>query len=397
MMKKTEIFKNRRRRKHWVRKILVSLFSIFFFPAVVILYVLVESDFDFEKIYDIGSLINAVWFSVVTMTTTGYGDIVPDSFLGRSIAIVFMILGVVTTSLFTGALSSFLINRKISKITEEKGLLKMKKHIIILGFKNDIHLLINEILTYDPSIYIDDIVLVANVDVNKMDNIIKSYNLQGIKYIQGDYSDEAVLINAGAKKAKKVVVIPNTFDSNDAESIDAKTAVIVMMLKSLNPEIYICAEVLTLKYKKHLTSFKCDEVIYGSQYTRFLLANAVNYAGITNVVDTLLNTNNKKSVLSLEPVITSYIGSTIKNVADEYKEKWGHIIIGVVENMGAERKLKREAISEAQKTPDISKLVKSLKEARVLEKNKAIINPDDSYILRKHSALIVIKSSQAIS
>ena len=50
---------------------------------------------------------DALWWSMVTMTTTGYGDVVPHSFLGRALGVFTMVSGMglfsVLTALIAGA------------------------------------------------------------------------------------------------------------------------------------------------------------------------------------------------------------------------------------------------------------------------------------------------------
>lgn len=53
---------------------------------------------------------NALWFSIVTMTTTGYGDIVPKTDGGRIIAVLLMVAGVACITAFTGILSGRIMN-----------------------------------------------------------------------------------------------------------------------------------------------------------------------------------------------------------------------------------------------------------------------------------------------
>ncbi len=62
----------------------------------------------------IGTYFDAVWFSIVTMTTTGYGEVTPVLILGRIISIVAMVVGIVLMALLTGTMASIYINR-ISK------------------------------------------------------------------------------------------------------------------------------------------------------------------------------------------------------------------------------------------------------------------------------------------
>ncbi len=53
-----------------------------------------------------GSLPAALWWAVVTLTTTGYGDEVPQTALGRLLGSVVMICGIATFGLWTGILAT---------------------------------------------------------------------------------------------------------------------------------------------------------------------------------------------------------------------------------------------------------------------------------------------------
>lgn len=56
---------------------------------------------------------SALWFSAVTMTTTGYGDKTPTSALGRSITFFWMLVGVLLIALFTGTIASSITTAEI--------------------------------------------------------------------------------------------------------------------------------------------------------------------------------------------------------------------------------------------------------------------------------------------
>ena len=53
-----------------------------------------------------GTLPNAMWWSVVTLTTTGYGDVVPLTPVGRIIGSLLMISGIAVLALMTGVLAT---------------------------------------------------------------------------------------------------------------------------------------------------------------------------------------------------------------------------------------------------------------------------------------------------
>jgi voltage-gated potassium channel len=59
----------------------------------------------------VGSPNDALWFMIVTMTTVGYGDIVPHTGLGRIIAVIAMISAILFASLVTATTTTALLEQ----------------------------------------------------------------------------------------------------------------------------------------------------------------------------------------------------------------------------------------------------------------------------------------------
>ncbi len=50
---------------------------------------------------------DSIWWAIVTLTTVGYGDIVPETTTGRIVAVMIMLTGVAVLGLLAGTLASF--------------------------------------------------------------------------------------------------------------------------------------------------------------------------------------------------------------------------------------------------------------------------------------------------
>jgi len=61
---------------------------------------------------DFPSLGLALWWAVSTVTTVGYGDVVPVQPFGRAVASVLMIVGFASLSLLTGIVASLLVSKR---------------------------------------------------------------------------------------------------------------------------------------------------------------------------------------------------------------------------------------------------------------------------------------------
>ena len=56
---------------------------------------------------------DAIWWTIVTITTVGYGDFFPLSLPGRILAVIIMFSGIGLISVLTGSISSIFTTKKI--------------------------------------------------------------------------------------------------------------------------------------------------------------------------------------------------------------------------------------------------------------------------------------------
>lgn len=91
---------------------LIATMVVIVFVFATVIRIFDQSDF---KTYG-----DALWWAVATVTTVGYGDIVPKTTVGRFVASLLMITGFAFLSLITGTIASVLVARFTRTRSDER-------------------------------------------------------------------------------------------------------------------------------------------------------------------------------------------------------------------------------------------------------------------------------------
>ena len=265
----------------------------------------------------------------------------------------------------------------------------MKEHVIICGWKNDIKMLIRGILRKNRNMSPSDIILINNMDDVKIQSLRDDIELQGLNILRGDFTEEQTLLNANIKEASKVLIIGENQENLDDELVDSRVFVCALLVRKLNSKCHICAEVKTERYRNYLESQNCAEVIYVDEYTRYILSTSTNYGGMSKVMSSFLDNGDGISV-QITTIDENWYGKSYGELFAWYKNENGILLLGLLENMGVEKELKHQILSEAQKSTNYGEIIQRLRSVKNIETNYPHLNPPDNYLLERNMGAIIL-------
>ena len=382
---------NKKNRRFFTRlfEILTSKFVIVSFLTILAFTVLMLIIFLSEQKTNssINTLFDAIWYTLVTITTVGYGDITPHSVLGRTSAMILLLAGVALFGALSGKFASFLFDRQQKK---DRGLLKMNKiknHFLICGWKLNFERILEGILLANPEIPPEKIILLNNSSQNEMEKIKADSRFKNINYIHGDFTDEDTLLKSQIKTAERALVLADNSENFSNLETDSRTVLAVITIKNLNPKIYCVAEIIDSKFEKHLSLAHCDEIILSADYGQNLLIQASSGKGMSHILRELISEENDSGILICD-IPSKFVG----NNYGEYRLSLNtsDILIGLLENTGNFYSRRKEALAEAQKNPNVEEVVNNLKKVKSLKSNLPVFAPKDDYIIPKNAKAIFI-------
>ena len=363
--------------------VIASLITILIFTVLMLVIFLSEQKTNSA----INTLFDAIWYTLVTITTVGYGDITPRSILGRTSAMILLLAGVALFGALSGKFASFLFDRQQKK---DRGLLKMNKiknHFLICGWKPNFERILEGILLANPEIPPEKIILLNNSSQNEMEKIKADSRFKNINYIHGDFTDEDTLLKSQIKTAERTLILADNSENFSSLETDSRTVLAVITIKNLNPKIYCVAEIIDSKFEKHLSLAHCDEIILSADYGQNLLIQASSGKGMSHILRELISEESDSGILICD-IPQKFVGN---NYGDfRLSLKTSDILIGLLENTGNFYSRRKEALAEAQKNPNVEEVVSNLKKVKSLKSNLPVFAPKDDYISPKNAKAIFI-------
>ncbi len=287
--------------------------------------------------------IDALYMTVITATTVGFGEVHPLNATGKILTIILILASIVIYAYTITVVTEYVIGEnifiKLIKKRMENRIKKLTDHVIIAGYGRTGQQAAKKLKDYNKKMVI--------IDLKKIDDehLIDDEN---VFCLEGDATDDETLLKAGIKKAGSLITTLPT---------DADNLFVVLSARQLNPKLKIITRAANETTANKMKLAGANKVIMpeviGGEFMASLVVtpNLVEFLNALSLEDVNHKTNLEEVLFQDLP--TEYQGKSIAELS--LRRKTGCNVIGY-------------------KTPD----------------NQYIINPSADTKLEKGSAIIVL-------
>lgn len=197
-------------------------------------------------IIDDYSFVNALYMTVITVSTVGFREAQPLSDTGK-IFTAFLILGSLgVLTFFITSLTQNLFQRQLSFFyagyNRRNKKNKMENHVVVVGYGRNGDQVVRELMTTGSNMVV----------IDQSHNIVINNMGRPIRFIEGDATDDEVLIKADVKTAKSLITtLPN----------DADNLFVVLTARALNPNLKIISRASSDSSEKKLRMAGVDSIV----------------------------------------------------------------------------------------------------------------------------------------
>ncbi len=267
---------------------------------------------------------DALWYSLVTLTTVGYGDFFPKTAGGRFlVGVPLMLIGIGLLGFILSVVATALIT---SKTKELKGMssVKFSGHLVLINFPGLPKLLrLLDELSNDPRVgHAAQIVLVDK----DLEELPSELGARHVRYVRGDPTRDETLQRAGINDAQHAIVL--TRNAGDTAS-DTLNVAIALAIESRARQVNTVVECIDPNTRELLAKAGCDHVVCSAHFDALYVSQELLNPGTQDIVADLLS-NGQGQQLYLTPIKMA-AGRCFQDVAERAAAA-DHVAIGLRRN-----------------------------------------------------------------
>jgi len=193
------------------------------------------------------SLLDAVYMSVITVTTVGFKEARPLDDTGRIFTLMLVLFGVGAFTYAATSVANYLIAGDLGGLLERRRMQdrvkKLSGHFIICGYGRMGEQVASELDREKNPLVVIESDQAAIEQATDADRAV----------VEGDACDDDVLRRAGVERARALIAV---LDS------DATNLMVTLSARAINPDLFIVARANTQLTQKKLTAAGADRVLW---------------------------------------------------------------------------------------------------------------------------------------
>lgn len=272
------------------RGILVLALLVF---VIVVLWL--ERDGIRDQVDGVLTFIDLVYFAIISLTTVGYGDIVPVTERARLIdAVILTPTRLVVWLVFVGTAFELFFHKGLERIRMMRLQRQLTGHVIVCGYGHSGRTAAAELVSRGTAA---DQLIVVDAD----DAMLKSAAEAGHIGLRGDATMQRTLHDAGVERASAIIVATGRDDTN---------ALVILTIRQLNAGIRVISAVREEENGPLLRQAGADTTVTPSRIAGYLLADAVSHRHVNDFVLDVLSSGGRL-MLNERPARADEVGRRV--------------------------------------------------------------------------------------
>ncbi len=297
-----------------LRIVLQFTLGLVMYFALVSLLIYVEKDSGQSAITNYP---NAIWYTLVTLTTVGYGDIFPATVFGRYIGLIFILTSIGIFGLLIGQLTTLMATIKENKKLGYTGT-NFNNHAIIIGW--------NEFgwQVADQLVGVGKQIAIVTNRKDDVDLIQEKYSSKMAYVLFSDFNNIELLKKTNIAEASTVFV--NLED-------DTEKLVYVLNLKKSLPETEFVVTLENGDLKNTFLAAGVSNTISIKDISSKLLASYMFEPDVATYSESILSFAQSDSDYDMKQLLITpqnpYVGKAYQDVFFDLKKRYNSVLIGI--------------------------------------------------------------------
>ncbi|SHJ42160.1 voltage-gated potassium channel [Reichenbachiella agariperforans] len=310
------------------RKINRFIFAILI--GIVVYFILITLLIRFEQDSSQSSITNyhqAVWYTVVTLTTVGYGDIYPNTIYGRVIGYIFVLLSVGIYGLLIGEITNLVSTIKQNKMLGYNGTV-FENHVVIIGWSDFGQLVTEQLIGANKQVAI-----VTNQRTD-IDLIHEKYEKKNVFTLYADFENFDALKKVNIEKSSVTFV-----NLND----DTEKLVFILNIKKIYDNIEFVVTLENANLKNTFINAGVTNAISPHEISSKILASYMFEPDVAAYTEDIMSFAHTPTDYDIKQFLVTYdnpyLNKKYQQAFDGIKLDFNGVLIGMVKRSGGKRLL----------------------------------------------------------